>query len=420
MSKLTTYKFSELYDMSSGISSKPEQAGHGFPFASFSTVFNNQFLPETLPDLMDTSEKERKIYSINKGDIFLTRTSETLDELGMSCVSIKNIPNATYSGFLKRLRPKQTDISYHKFMAFYLRSKLFRKTMSNNAIMTLRASLNEQIFSYLDLLLPEYKEQKNIGDYLYLLNQKIELNNKINTELEAMAKLIYDYWFVQFDFPDANGKPYKSSGGKMVYNDALKREIPEGWKSGSVDEECSVRNGYAFKSESYTDDGYTIVRTKNFKSGSVEYGDMVYISTEDAKSFDRYHLSKFDFLLVMVGASVGKNVIVNSNILPALQNQNMWCFRSRFSVQHFTNQLLKIIVVEQLSTSSGSAREFFKKESFREAKFANPDIALKKFYVDKVAPIYDRIDIIKNENQKLIELRDWLLPMLMNGQVTVK
>ena len=176
MSELKKYKFSKLYDMSSGISSKPEQAGHGFPFASFSTVFNNQFLPETLPDLMDTSEKERKMYSVKEGDIFLTRTSETLDELAMSSVAVNEIPNATYSGFLKRLRPKQTDISYHKFMAFYLRSKLFRKTMNNNAIMTLRASLNEQIFSYLDLLLPEYKEQQKIGDYLYLLNKKIELN----------------------------------------------------------------------------------------------------------------------------------------------------------------------------------------------------------------------------------------------------
>ncbi len=102
--------------------------------------------------------------------------------------------------------------------------------MSNNAIMTLRASFNEQIFSYLDLLLPEYTEQVKAGDLLYLCNEKIELNNKINKELEAMAKLIYDYWFVQFDFPDENGKPYKSSGGKMVFNEALKREIPEGWE----------------------------------------------------------------------------------------------------------------------------------------------------------------------------------------------
>ncbi len=99
MNNLKKYKFSDLYDIGSGISSKPEQAGHGFLFLSFSSVFNNHFLPRSLPDLMDTSEKERKTYSIKKGDVFLTRTSETLDELAMSSVAICDEPNVTYSSF---------------------------------------------------------------------------------------------------------------------------------------------------------------------------------------------------------------------------------------------------------------------------------------------------------------------------------
>ena len=180
MSDLKTYKFNELYDFSSGISSKPKQAGHGSPFISFSTVFNNFFLPNELNELMDSSLKEQEKYSVLKGDILLTRTSETVDELAMSCVAIKDYPNTTYSGFLKRLRPLQNDITYDKYMAFYLRSKLFRQTMTNNAVLTLRASLNEQIFSYLDLILPKYDEQVKIGNLLYSMNQKIELNNKIN------------------------------------------------------------------------------------------------------------------------------------------------------------------------------------------------------------------------------------------------
>lgn len=229
MSKLTKYKFSDLYSMSSGISSTKEQAGHGSPFLSFSVVFNNYFVPDVLNDLMDTSEKEKETYSVKCGDIFLTRTSEVVDELAMSCVAVKDYPNATFSGFLKRLRPTQHNITYPKFMAFYLRSPMFRKTMTNNAVMTLRASLNEAIFSYLHLLLPAYSEQKKAGDFLYLLNQKIALNNRINAELEAMAKTLYDYWFVQFDFPDTTGKPYKTSGGKMVYNATLRQEIPAGW-----------------------------------------------------------------------------------------------------------------------------------------------------------------------------------------------
>src|SRR5664280_2026702 len=104
MSEIKKHKFSNLYSMSSGISSKPEQAGKGCPFVSFSTVFNNYFLPVNLPDLMDTSELEQETYSVRKGDIFLTRTSETIDELGMSCVALKDYPKATFSGFVKRLR----------------------------------------------------------------------------------------------------------------------------------------------------------------------------------------------------------------------------------------------------------------------------------------------------------------------------
>ena len=139
--------------MASGISSTKDQAGHGAPFVSFGTVFNNFFLPDELPDKMDTSPVEQERFSVHKGDILVTRTSETIDELAMSCVALKDYPNATYSGFVKRLRPKTTGIAYDKFMGFYLRSALFRKTMTNNATMTLRASFNEDIFSFLYLLI---------------------------------------------------------------------------------------------------------------------------------------------------------------------------------------------------------------------------------------------------------------------------
>ena len=99
----------------------------------------------------------------------------------------------------------------------------------------------------LDFPIPffEKNEQKKIARFFSLLDKKMALNNKINTDLEAMAKLIYDYWFVQFDFPDANGNPYKSSGGKMVYNEALKREIPEGWGVGTLLDVANFTNGIA-------------------------------------------------------------------------------------------------------------------------------------------------------------------------------
>ena len=183
MSKLHKYAFADLYNMTSGISSTKEQAGHGAPFVSFSTVFNNYFLPDELPELMDTSERQQEAYSIKKGDILITRTSETVDELAMSCVALKDYPRATYSGFVKRLRPKTTGIAYDKYMAFFLRSKYFRKVINSNTIMTLRASFNEDIFSFLTLYLPDYEEQVKIGDMLYNMERKIIVNKKINDNL---------------------------------------------------------------------------------------------------------------------------------------------------------------------------------------------------------------------------------------------
>lgn len=188
--KIIKYALSELYDMNSGISSTKEQSGHGAPFVSFSTVFNNYFLPDELPDLMDTNEKEQEVYSIKAGDILITRTSETIDELAMSCVAVKDYPGATYSGFTKRLRPKTEGITYPKYMAFYFRSDLFRKAVTNNAFMTLRASFNEDIFTFLEVYLPDYDEQVKIGDMLYSIECKIQKNRKINDYLAYQSSMV--------------------------------------------------------------------------------------------------------------------------------------------------------------------------------------------------------------------------------------
>lgn len=400
MINLKTYKFSDLYEMSSGVTTKSAQAGHGFPFASFSTVFNNLFLPDELPDLMDTSDKDRDRYSVEEGDIFLTRTSETLDELGMSCVAVNSIPNATYSGFLKRLRPKTKGATYPKFMAFYLRSELFRKTMNNNAVMTLRASLNEQIFSYLDLLLPEYKEQQNIGNFLFLLHQKIALNNKINAELEAMAKLIYDYWFVQFDFPDANGKPYKSSGGKMVYNEVLKREIPAGWEVTTLGAIHTVKKG-------------ELITKKTAEKGSIK---VVAAGLDYSYFHSRPNNKRNTITISGSGASAG---FVNYWREPIFASD---CITVRGATDADTllaHQYLQLIQEYIFKQARGSAQPHVYPNDISTLNYLVPPKQLVEAYGSYALPMNDKIAINLKESENLSGLRDWLLPMLMNGQVTV-
>jgi type I restriction enzyme S subunit len=411
MSKLKTYKFSDLYKMSSGISSKPEQAGHGSQFVSFKTVFNNYFLPDVLTEYMEISEKEKEIYSIKKGDVFLTRTSETLDELGMSCVAAKDYPASSFSGFLKRLRPTQDEITYDKFMAFYLRSDLFRKTMTNNSIMTLRASLNEQIFSYLELILPDYNEQKKAGDFLYSINAKIELNNRINSELEAMAKTLYDYWFVQFDFPDANGKPYKMSGGKMVWNEELKREIPEGWESGCLSDIANITMGQSPPGESYNEEGNGMI----FYQGCTDFGNRYPTIRKFTTSPTRY--AKQGDILLSVRAPVGTLNISKEDCcigrgLASMNSKND-------AITYLFGVMVNLKQIFDRRNVSGTTFGSITKDDLFSLAVIIPNEKTIRAFQNLVFPAFEKQNKIELENIELASLRDWLLPMLMNGQVTV-
>ena len=417
MSKLAHHKFANLYHLASGISSKPEQAGHGAPFLSFSAVFNNYFLPNELTDRMDTSEQEQKKYSINEGDIFLTRTSEVIDELGMSSVALKNYQQATYSGFLKRLRPIQEKVTYPKFMAFYLRSSLFRKTMTNNAVLTLRASLNEDIFSYLDLILPEYGDQVKAGDFLYLLSQKIDCNNRINAELEAMAKTLYDYWFVQFDFPDTNGKPYQSSGGKMVYNPTLKREIPEGWKHSTIGETFKTHHGGTPSREK---EEYWTPSEVNWLSSGENPSTFVVdpderISNLGLQNSPAKLLPRGTVILSIVrhlrASILGIEAATNQSVVGIVESG---AFKHCFIYPYLVREIPRLMVLR-----TGAQQPHINKRVLDESLLVVPDESTLEAYTSLTAPLFLQIKNYHEQNRELTQLRDWLLPMLMNGQVTV-
>lgn len=413
--------------MSSGISSKPEQAGHGAPFASFSTIFNNYFMPDSLSDLMDTSEKEQDTYSIKEGDIFLTRTSETLDELGMSCVALKDYPKATFSGFVKRLRPLQEDITYAKYMGFYLRSKFFRKTMTNNAIMTLRASLNEDIFSYLDLHLPDYKTQKSVGDLLFLINSKIELNNRVNLEIESFTKILYDYWFVQFDFPDNNEKPYKASGGKMILNDGLIKEIPVNWENCTLGD-VVVRSGTGLNPR----DNFRLgegenyyVTIKNIEQGRIILDDKCdKVSDKSLNIINKRSDLKVGDILFTSIEPVGITYLIQEK--PKNWNINESVFTIRPDYKKVTSEFLYMflsgdyIKAYTRNVSAGSIHKGIRHSTLKACKFILPKHEIIIAFSEKIRPLLNKMDAVQKENERLIQLRDWLLPMLMNGQVKIK
>ncbi|MBS2970540.1 restriction endonuclease subunit S [Metabacillus sp. KIGAM252] len=416
MKNIKKYAFSDLYDMSSGISTKKEQAGHGSPFVSFSTVFNNYFLPDVLPDLMNTTEKEQNTYSIKEGDILVTRTSETINELAMSCVALKDYPTATYSGFTKRLRPKTEGIVYYKYLAFYLRSYLFRKTVTNNAFITTRASFNEDIFSFLNLYLPDYDEQVRIGDLLYSMEKKIRLNKRIIAELEQMAKTIYDYWFVQFDFPNVEGKPYHSSGGEMVWNSRLKREIPKDWEDSLISNEFITLLG-----------GTPDTKVSKYWNGNIPWLSSGEIATspiiKSEKSITESGINNSTTSFVKAGAvllSITRYIRPSILEIDACFNQSVVAIipTSKFKTA-FLYPFMLSQVNRYMSLRTGAQQPHINKTVVDETIFVVPDEQTLEKYYDLVEPIYNKITSIAKEIDELTNFREWLLPMLMNGQVTL-
>lgn len=393
---------------------------------------------------MYTSEKEQETFSVQNGDIFLTRTSEVVDELGMSSVAIKDYPYATFSGFLKRLRPTKSNVTYPKYMAFYLRSQLFRKTMTNNAVMTLRASLNEAIFSYFELFLPEYDDQVKAGDLLFLMNQKIELNNRINAELEAMAKTLYDYWFVQFDFPfdfaqgkpTANGKPYKSSGGKMVYNLILKREIPVGWEVSPL-ASWIANDKTGDWGEELPQGNYTVpvncIRGADI-NGLNGTGKIAAPSRFILEKNQHKILSPYDFIIEISGGSPTQSTgrmaflidetlsrfshpLICSNFCKAISIKDNTFFYN-FAYQ-WSNIYNSGLLFGWEGKTSGIKNLLFDAFVTKHMVYKPPE-RLAEIFFEFAEPLQRKKQKVLKENEYLEDLRDWLLPMLMNGQVTVK
>jgi type I restriction enzyme S subunit len=250
-----------------------------------------------------------------------------------------------------------------------------------------------------------------IRKVLEALDAKIEVNNRINTELEAMAKTLYDYWFVQFDFPDANGKPYKTSGGKMVYNAALKREIPEGWQAKQLSEIANITMGQSPDGESYNEDAQGTI----FFQGSTDFGWL--FPTIRKYTTAPARMAKKGDILLSVRAPVGDMNIANNN---CCIGRGLSALNSKADFDGFLFYVMKYFkqVFDRRNTEGTTFGSITKDDLFS-LMLAYPDEALLKRY-DDIVSNYNKIIFKRSlENQTLIELRDYLLPMLMNGQVTV-
>jgi type I restriction enzyme S subunit len=318
----------------------------------------------------------------------------------------------------------------YKYLFAILRSKEIQKKIENNHVGLVIPHFRKQELSSLLIPIKGRKEQESIGELYITLSEKIELNNRINAELEAMAKTLYDYWFVQFDFPDKNGKPYKTSGGKMVWNEELKREIPEGWEverlANVIDTIIDNRGKTPLKfggDWAIDKDGVIALSAKHVKDGKLLKLEEANVVTFEM--FERWMPNKLQEgdILMTSEAPCGEFYLI--------LNDTNYCLSQRlFAIRANKEKVLATYLYFELSRGngfsqiigkqSGSTVFGIRQDELRSVNILRPIIDLQKEYNERVSSMLFQIRNNELQNQELSELRDWLLPMLMNGQVKVK
>lgn len=262
-----------------------------------------------------------------------------------------------------------------------------------------------------DLIIPIIDRQESVASVSDTLNKKLLINKNICAELEAMVKTLYDYWFTQFDFPDENGKPYRSSGGEMVWNDQLKREIPMGWNVGQLSDIANIAMGQSPAGETYNENGNGMI----FYQGCTDFGTRFPVPRVYTTAPTRF--AKSGDILMSVRAPVGT---LNVAIEDCSIGRGLAALSSKIGSQLYLwytlagfKQLFNVL--DGNGTTFGSIT----KDTLYETKVIIPNPVLVKSFEEIVQPIEQKIRIIEEENRELAKLRDWLLPMLMNGQAVV-
>ena len=411
MTKVRLKEVSELITKGTTPSSVGcEFVNEGINFIKSESISDSKYLNNSIYEhIDDETDKKLKRSRIKEGDLLFSIAGAYLGKIAI--VQARDVPaNTNQAVGIVRLNRGKVDVDY---VYYYFSQTNINAYINNLSSQSSQPNLNLDLLGKLEFDCIELKDQQKIASVLSSLDSKIELNNRINAELEAMAKTLYDYWFVQFDFPDAKGKPYKSSGGKMVWNEELKREVPEGWDIEPLFKAMDVQYGFPFSTAKFTDEitEKPVIRIRDILENTIST-----YTTEEVD--DKYMLLKNDLLIGMDG---------NFHL-------NFWDKHGAYLNQR------SVRIRSRKETEVSNLQAYFQLSPYIKAREKNvsrttvghlSDKDLKRLFLispkksDKFKPkeLFDSIlsEITSNrlQNQKLSELRDWLLQMLMNGQVRV-
>ena len=403
---------------------------HGFPFKSEYFADRGQHIVLTPGNFYEKGGFKRQAgkekfytgaipeeYLHEKGDLIVAMTEQAAGLLG-SCAIVPESGIYLHNQRLGLITTDENEVIkdyiYHLFKTSAVREQI-RLTSSGSKV---KHTSPGRIYA-VRAPLPPPTEQQKIVNLLSAIDAKIELNNRINAELEAMAKTLYDYWFVQFDFPDANGKPYKTSGGKMVYNPILKREIPKGWEDvtlGRLEPNIITGKTPSKSKPEYFNGDVPFITIGDIRDNTFIINTKETLTQEGANSQNNKYLPE-DAICVTCIASPG---LVGFVTEPSQTNQQI---NTVVCVKEYSQFFLYFSIKAYFfgaKAKTGNTFANMNKGDFAEIVVMRPAESILQLYHQQVTSMFKDIKVRAKENSQMRQLRDWLLPMLMNGQVTVK
>lgn len=417
------YKLSDVAKVEISSVDKKTKAGEiPVRLCNFTDVYHNWAITSDMVDsFMEASANPNEIekFTIKKGQVAFTKDSETRNDIGISTYIADDFYNILLGYHCALITPDETKLC-GKYLNAFMHSTYIQKYFENSASGSgQRYTLSLETINSMPILLPSLDKQKRIGEIFTLLDNKIKLNRAINQNLEAMAKQLYDYWFVQFDFPDENGRPYKSSGGKMVWNEKLKREIPEGWDMSLIKDIAITYSGGTPKSTNveYYDNGEIAWINSGELNSPIITTTTNYITKCGLENSSAKLYPSNSILVAMYGATAGKVSLLTfeacSNqavcgVIPKVENMLYYVYFHISSLySHF------------ITLSTGSARDNISQNTIKNILLPIPTRNILKLFDEKIGSIYQMIVNNYQQIDSLTMQRDELLPLLMNGQVSV-
>lgn len=421
--ELTKVKLSDVARVEiSGVDKKSKPGQKSVRLCNFVDVYHNWAITQDMRDSFmeaTASDKEIEALSIKKGQVAFTKDSETRDDIGIPTYIADDFDGVVLGYHNALITPDERKLN-GKYLNAFMHSSYIQKYFENNASGSgQRYTLSNDTVNSIPILLPTIKEQEKIGNLFSFIDRKIALNKKMNQKLEAMAKRLYDYWFVQYDFPDKNGRPYKTTDGPMTYNPTLKREIPAGWEVSNICPLMEILPG-----------GTPSKAKPEFWNGDIPFfgptdycGDVFQLSTEEHITENGLNncasaLYPPKTIFITARGSVGKLIVCGK---PMAMNQSCYALKP-FDLEKYEYlfYLTKQLIEQLKKKGSGSVFKSINTLDIEQSFLSIAPNEIIDLYCKKVKSIFERIKSNTVEIAKLTALRDKLLPLLMNGQVTIK